>query len=91
MLLRYSRRLIRSPTEEVKYSQTHIGQASWAIGPKTCGECVFFCDETSTTGLCAKYEHLMGCDGIRFPGSARACRFYTPSAAVESEPAPEAA
>jgi hypothetical protein len=93
MLLRYSLHLIRSPAEEARYAATHVGQASWAVGPYRCAECAWFADAAPSTGVCVKFERLMDADGIRIPGSALSCRFFEPaqSETALTEPAPEAA
>jgi hypothetical protein len=76
MRLNYNRHLFRSAEEEAQYGQTHIGQASWALGPDTCFDCTLFYDVTRNGGLCRKFEELTGREGIRFPGAAPACRFW---------------
>jgi hypothetical protein len=90
--LKYNRHLIRSNEEDSTYNQTHIGQASWAVGPHTCSACEFFCEETALSGICAKFETLMASDGVLIPRSAASCRFFrTVELRVEpDEPLPAA-
>jgi hypothetical protein len=68
--------------------QTHTGQAHFAgTGPADaqCDGCFFFRPERVNktdlfarppSGRCAKHAELMRRQGPKFPGSARACRYY---------------
>jgi hypothetical protein len=65
------------------------GQASWAVGPQTCRECVSWsnCGRSSKPGValkpraCEKFRQLTGKIGPAIPHNARACRFFELNAA----------
>lgn len=79
-LLDYNQNLVRDQCETARYYCTHKGQASWAIGPHTCGGCSFFVDKKRGGGLCGKYRQLMrGVAGPRLPSTALCCRFFEPA------------
>jgi hypothetical protein len=78
--LHYDQNLVRDQEETAQYNRTHKGQASWAVGPHTCGGCTFLADKKRGGGLCGKYRQLMrGVNGPRLPSTALCCRFFEPA------------
>jgi alpha-glutamyl/putrescinyl thymine pyrophosphorylase clade 1 len=70
--------------------RTYRGQASWAIGPYRCRECIYWNDvgghhRLSPTRTCAKYYELMNrTRGAAVPASAFSCRFFKPTSEQSS-------
>jgi hypothetical protein len=58
---------------------THIGQASWATGPRRCFECsAWGLDSPRRSGgqPCGKFTQLMGFTGPLVPASAAGCKYF---------------
>jgi hypothetical protein len=70
-----------APDLEVVRRRTHAGQASWAVGPRRCFECVYWTQTgfslSSKARTCSKYSELMNRKrGPRVPAGAFACKFF---------------
>lgn len=69
--------LVEDEDMSQKRRDTWAGQASWAIGPYRCDECVFF-KRRGDRGSCRKARQAIG-NPIRmdnFPPDALSCRYF---------------
>jgi hypothetical protein len=71
---------VESPEIEQVRRATYRGQAAWAIGPQTCGDCKFWDDlglsQRRRERRCRKYFQMMDAKGPPVPGTAPACRYF---------------
>ena len=73
MRLKHDPNLRRSGAERAVIERTHTGQASWAIGPDTCGVCDWFLTRTrGYGGRCGK----RGSEGPIIPADALSCKHF---------------
>lgn len=83
---------VADPQVQEVHQQTYAGQASWAVGPSSCGACTHWNDlgrkhkRSAGERACAEYANLRGGRiGPRIPGHAKACRYFAISDAAANQ------